>query len=67
MPLEMFCHRFKFSLGQGIFEKLRAYSITGPHTLRHLKNTHLEEARLNPAEIADVRDAQDRWIMGEGE
>ncbi|KAJ7891990.1 hypothetical protein B0H13DRAFT_1886935 [Mycena leptocephala] len=58
MPLEMFCHRF--SLGQGIFDKLRAYSVTGPHTLRHLKNTHLEEAHLNPTEIADVRDAQDQ-------
>ncbi|KAJ7712083.1 hypothetical protein B0H16DRAFT_1900261 [Mycena metata] len=65
ISLELFCHRY--NLGQAIHAKLQAYSVTGPHTLRHLKNNHLEAANLNPAEIADIRDAQDRWVMGEGE
>ncbi|KAJ7613762.1 hypothetical protein DFH06DRAFT_1369381 [Mycena polygramma] len=65
MTLELFCLRF--NLNQSIYDKLKAYSVTGPQTLRHLKNNHLETANLNPAEIADVRDAQDRWNAGEGE
>ncbi|KAJ7080905.1 hypothetical protein B0H15DRAFT_803832 [Mycena belliarum] len=65
MSLELFSQRY--NLSRRIFDKLGAYSVTGPQTLRHLKNNHLEEALLNPAEIADVRDAQDRWLMGEGE
>ncbi|KAJ7168113.1 hypothetical protein C8R43DRAFT_945370 [Mycena crocata] len=65
ITLELFC--LPYNLSQGIHTKLRAYSVTGPQTLHHLKNNHLEAALLNPAEIADVRDAQDRWIMGEGE
>ncbi|KAJ7675268.1 hypothetical protein B0H17DRAFT_1140344 [Mycena rosella] len=52
---------------QIIYHKLVAYNVTGPHTLRHWKNSHLEEVGLNPAEVADVRDAQDRWIVGEKE
>lgn len=65
MSLELLSQRY--SLTAAIYDKLRAYSVTGPQTLRYLKNNHLEDAKLNPAEIADVRDAQDRWIMGEGE
>ena len=65
LSLEVFCERF--NLTHTIRLKLLDYLVTGPHTLRHLKNEHLQEAMLNPAEIADVRDAQDRWIMGQGE
>ncbi|KAJ7604763.1 hypothetical protein B0H17DRAFT_1154425 [Mycena rosella] len=65
MSLELFSQRY--NLTAGIYNKLRAYSVTGPHALRYLKNNHLEDAHLNPAEIADVRDAQDRWVAGEGE
>ncbi|KAJ6522821.1 hypothetical protein DFH09DRAFT_1330406 [Mycena vulgaris] len=64
MTLETFCIRY--DLSPHIQEKLAAYSVTGPQTLRHLKNTHLEEATLNMGEIADVRDAQDRWMIGDG-
>lgn len=65
MSLRLFCTRY--NLPARIYDKLVAYDVTGPHTLRHLKNAHLEGAGLNPAEVADVRDAQDRWIVGEKE
>ncbi|KAJ7727450.1 hypothetical protein B0H16DRAFT_1894423 [Mycena metata] len=65
ISLKLFCHHY--NLGQAIHAKLQAYSVTGPHTLHHLKNNHLEAANLNPAEIADACDAQDSWVMGEGE
>ncbi|KAJ7146671.1 hypothetical protein C8R44DRAFT_724417 [Mycena epipterygia] len=65
MSLALFCARF--NLTDSIHTKLRDFSVTGPHTLRHLKNEHLLEAGLNHAEVANVRDAQDRWVAGEGE
>ncbi|KAJ6537522.1 hypothetical protein DFH09DRAFT_1369087 [Mycena vulgaris] len=65
MTLKDFCTRFH--LTNNIQEKLHAYSVTGPQTLRHLADAMLVDAELNPAEIADVRDAQDRWMVGEGE
>lgn len=65
MSLKLFCTCY--NLADRIYHKLVAYDVTGPHTLRHLKNSHLEEVGLNPAEVADVRDAQDRWIVGEKE
>ncbi|KAJ7759965.1 hypothetical protein B0H16DRAFT_1720187 [Mycena metata] len=65
LSLATFCQRF--NLGAHIQDKLDAYSVTGPQTLRHLSNDNLKEATLNPAEIADVRDAQDRWMAGEAE
>ncbi|KAJ6478413.1 hypothetical protein C8R45DRAFT_1101820 [Mycena sanguinolenta] len=65
MSLELFCLRF--SLTADIHDKLAAYSVTSPQILRYLKNSHLEEAFRNPAQVADIRDAQDRWILGEGE
>jgi hypothetical protein len=59
-------YRDRFNLAHSIYLKLADYSVTGPQTLRHLKNEHLQEAGLNPADIADVRDAQDRWMAGKG-
>lgn len=65
ISLRLFCTRF--NLTDDIYNKLNNYSVTGPQTLRHLKNAHLMQALLNPAQVADVRDAQDRWTAGEGE
>lgn len=65
ISLETFVDRY--NLTNTVYQKLQDFSVTGPHTLRHLKNEHLLEAGLNHAEVANVRDAQDRWVAGEGE
>ncbi|KAJ7441185.1 hypothetical protein B0H11DRAFT_2351170 [Mycena galericulata] len=65
ISLEIFVDRY--NLTNAVYQKLADFSVTGPHTLRHLKNEHLLEAGLNHAEVANVHDAQDRWVAGEGE
>ncbi|KAJ7879702.1 hypothetical protein B0H13DRAFT_2051050 [Mycena leptocephala] len=65
ISLETFVDRY--NLTNTVYQKLQDFSVTGPHTLRHLKNEHLLEAGLNHAEVANVCDAQDRWVAGEGE
>ncbi|KAF8140816.1 hypothetical protein K438DRAFT_2030390 [Mycena galopus ATCC 62051] len=49
LTLEIFCERFHLS--DSVHAKLRNFDVTGPHTLRHLKNDHLHEAGLNHAEV----------------
>lgn len=63
IPPRMDLHKFgvEYALAPRILQILEAYSVTGPHTLRHLTDAQLEEAGLNAGQTADVRDAQDRW------
>ncbi|KAF7371859.1 hypothetical protein MVEN_00042900 [Mycena venus] len=62
--LEIFVDHY--NLTNPVYQKLQDFSVTGPHTLRHLKNEHLLEAGLNHAEVANVRDVQDGLVIGEG-
>ncbi|KAJ7937538.1 hypothetical protein B0H13DRAFT_1852511 [Mycena leptocephala] len=43
-----------FNLADSVYTKLRDFSVTGPHTLRYLKNEHLLEAELNHAEVENL-------------
>jgi hypothetical protein len=55
-----FCARY--DLSPTIEQKLVLIKIAGPHALRYINNTSLrEEAGLELGELADVRDAQERW------
>jgi hypothetical protein len=63
MNLATFCERF--NLSDFILQKLDTMQITGPHGLRFVSNQQLVEAgNMGIGELADVRDAQERWSLG---
>lgn len=65
ITLNEFCHRFQ--LTSPILEKLEVMKVTGPHALRFVTDTHLVElGKMEIGEIADVRDAEERWAFGTG-
>jgi hypothetical protein len=65
MALGDFCDKFDLSIY--ILQKLDTLKITGPHALRFITNQHLVEfGGLDIGELADVRDAQERWGYGQG-
>ncbi|KIJ15656.1 hypothetical protein PAXINDRAFT_133790 [Paxillus involutus ATCC 200175] len=65
MDLYTFCGHFNLSFT--ILQKLRSMKITGPHGLRFVSNTDLRESgKLDIGELADVRDAEERWSLGQG-
>ncbi|KAK0431135.1 hypothetical protein EV421DRAFT_1854867 [Armillaria borealis] len=58
--LATFCTRY--SLSEDIQIKLSLYQVTGPHTLAYLSDEILStEAFLHPAQLGDIRDAENRW------
>ena len=63
MTLAAFCDCYELHL---IIEgKLNELNITGPHALRFVSNQQLaDEVGLSVGELADVRDAQERWLLG---
>ncbi|KAG1846151.1 hypothetical protein C8R48DRAFT_677938 [Suillus tomentosus] len=56
-----FCNRFKLS--RWLCEKLDNIDVTGPHCLRFLQNADLLGAGLSLGELADIRDAEERWML----
>ncbi|KIJ15654.1 hypothetical protein PAXINDRAFT_99503 [Paxillus involutus ATCC 200175] len=65
MDLRTFCDHYNLSLA--ILQKLDSMEITGPHGLRFVSNTDLREiGKLHIGELADVRDAEERWSLGQG-
>lgn len=65
MTLTDFCETF--SLSVFILQKLDVMKITGPHGLRFVSNQQLVEVGgMDIGELADVRDAQERWGYGYG-
>jgi hypothetical protein len=66
MTLAVFCNTF--DLSDFILQKLDVLKITGPHGLRFVSDRQLSEmGQLDIGELADVRDAQERWAMGLGQ
>lgn len=64
ITLETFCERY--SLSVFILQKLDVLKITGPHGLHFVEDDALvEKGNLDIGELADVRDAQERWRLGE--
>ena len=63
MTLATFCDCYELHL---IIEgKLNELNITGPHALRFVSNQQLaDEVGLSVGELADVRDVQERWLLG---
>jgi hypothetical protein len=60
VALEFFCEHYE--LTEDIYYKLMDIKLTGPHALQFLTNDDLRgEGGLLTAEVADVRDAQERW------
>lgn len=60
ISLEDFCMRYQ--LTARIRDKLNDLDITGPHALRFLTDEDLrDQGFLSIAQVADVRDAQERW------
>ncbi|KAF9231170.1 hypothetical protein BU15DRAFT_56490, partial [Melanogaster broomeanus] len=60
ISLEEFCLRY--SLSQAIYAKLTKLAITGPHALRFISNNVLSnDGTFVVGELADVRDAEQRW------
>lgn len=51
-----------YSFSEDLYQKLKDAEISGPHILPRLTNEDLKSANLNFAQVADVRDAYDRWI-----
>jgi len=65
MSLGDFCDKFNLSIF--ILEKLDTLKITGPHALQFISNQHLvKHGGMDIGELADVRDAQQRWGYGLG-
>jgi hypothetical protein len=63
MTLDAFCDRYDLSIF--ILEKLDVMKVTGPHGLRFISNEQLVEVgKLDIGEVADVRDAHERWMLG---
>jgi hypothetical protein len=66
MTLIAFCERFDIS--DFVLQKLDVLKITGPHGLRFVTDEQLVHAgQLDIGELADVRDAQERWTLGQGQ
>jgi len=66
MTLFVFCERF--DLSDFILQKLDVMKVTGPHGLRFISDQQLVEVGgLDVGELADVRDAQERWVFGQGQ
>ncbi|KAF9233112.1 hypothetical protein BU15DRAFT_66876 [Melanogaster broomeanus] len=63
MTLEAFCDRYDLSIF--ILQKLDVMKVTGPHGLRFISNEQLFDiGQLDVGEVADVRDAHERWMLG---
>lgn len=57
-----FCLRY--DLSHDVQLKLTTIKVTGPHALRYIDDATLrEEGQLELGELADIRDAQERWQM----
>jgi hypothetical protein len=66
MSLVDFCEHF--SLSVYVLQKLDALQITGPHGLHFVSDQQLvEKAELEIGELADVQDAQEQWMLGQGQ
>jgi len=66
MKLEDFCDRFDLSVI--ILQKLDILKVTGPHALRFVSDAQLVGiGGMDIGELADVRDAQERWTLGKGQ
>ncbi|KAF9243074.1 hypothetical protein BU15DRAFT_59953 [Melanogaster broomeanus] len=62
ISLEEFCLRY--ALSQAIHTKLTKLAITGPHALRFVSNDVLmNDGTFAVGELADVRDAEQRWAQ----
>lgn len=60
ISLDEFCTQY--TLTNNIHLKLMVFKITSPHSLHFLSDDILaEKVKLDPAEIGDVCDAQERW------
>ncbi|KAH7919553.1 hypothetical protein BV22DRAFT_1199411 [Leucogyrophana mollusca] len=64
MGLVAFCEHF--ALSAFVLEKLDVINVTGPHCLRFISDAQLTDAELSISELADLRDAQERWALGVG-
>lgn len=56
----------KYNMSNNLYNKLTAACIKGPHLLPRIKDEQLENAGLAWGEIAEVRDAFERWEAGLG-
>ena len=66
MSLMHFCDHF--SLSVYVLRILDALRITGPHGLRFVSDQQLvEKGELEIEELADVQDAQEWWMLGQGQ
>ena len=66
MSLTHFCDHF--SLSVYVLWKLDALRITGPHGLHFVSDQQLvEKGELEIGELADVQDAQEWWMLGQGQ
>jgi hypothetical protein len=66
MTLDAFCEQFDLSIF--VLQKLDTLKITGPHGLRFISDRQLiEQGQMEVGELADVRDAQERWTLGQGQ
>jgi len=55
---------WEYQFSPELHNLLRKAHVTGPHLLRLITDTDLKEAGLNFAQLAEVRDAYDRWLEG---
>ncbi|KAI0037783.1 hypothetical protein FA95DRAFT_1613884 [Auriscalpium vulgare] len=61
MSLALFCQIYELSAG--VITKLSQMELAGPHVLRKLSDADLvEDGALTKAQIAEVRDAEERWL-----
>ncbi|KAK7014444.1 hypothetical protein VNI00_019354 [Paramarasmius palmivorus] len=54
----------KYDLSGDIYDKLRSFKVTGPHSLRFLSDDVLAANGFELAEIGDIRDAEEQWSKG---
>jgi hypothetical protein len=60
ITLEFFCQTYELS--EDIQAKLAVLKVMGPHALHLIKDNQLSgEGKLVIGELADVRDAEERW------
>ncbi|KAF9230467.1 hypothetical protein BU15DRAFT_57209, partial [Melanogaster broomeanus] len=65
MTLDTFCDRYDLSIF--ILQKLDVMKVTGPHGLCFISNEQLfdiGQLDVGASEVADVRDAHERWMLG---
>jgi hypothetical protein len=66
MKLEDFCDWFDLLVI--ILQKLNILKVTGPHALHFVSDAQLVGiGGMDIGELADVRDAQERWTLGKGQ